>query len=399
MINQRTNTGGAVDGLDSWSQSGILVAGEFLAPGQSGPGVTGWILQPPKHIVSLQFSPQDIAARVRTIQFGITPAMGQVEPGTAIQPSGTPPQGGPIVDQNGNITPAAVTNGSPTVLFPPISASTVIAGAPQVLPVANDYLSFAGDPTRIYQVLSSVAPSTVTLTQPYKGTSTLRTSVSRLAQVAITPPAGPAALTPRAIDCVALISWVVQGNRVNRIVSVNNGVSISAPAEAVNIVVLDNTYNINSAGGAPTGSAPGYQYIVTVTVTTGIRASILPPTLTMNFPPLSQVTTTLPTTTIYQPFLKFPVTHGGGTATIPVPPNAGISGFYISAYDTTNQQTPPILNVIQEDTSGGNLAQTFLGPPDPGQLIPLYPDTTQLLFKNSAASDDLFVTVLWALDG
>lgn len=398
MPNSRTNPSGAVVGVSGWSQSGTLVAGEFLAPGQSGPGPTGWALRPPQHIINMQVNFDDESAAVRTVQFGITPAVTQAVTAPQPQPTGTPPNP-PIVDQNGIISPASVTNGSPVILFPPPSANPVIAGNPQVLPVNNDYLQFAGDPTRVYQVLSSAAPSTVTLKTPYRGTSTLRTSVSRLASVPIPPPGPPAALAPESIDTVAIISWTVQGNKVTRIVTVGNGTSISAPAEAVNIVVLDNTYNLDSAGGSPSGSGVGFQYTVNVQVTTGVRAAILPPLLNWTYPP-DAVALVGAVPSFYQPFAILPVAPPTGTTavTVPIPPNAGVIAFVVAATDSTHPATAPILVVSQLDAGGGFLSSTYLGPPDPTEFIPLVPNAAFLLVLSPGADTQDF-SLIWVIDG
>jgi hypothetical protein len=397
MPNNRTNPSGAVVGVSGWSQSGTLVAGEFLAPGQSGPGPTGWALRSPQHILNMQVNFDDESAAVRTVQFGITPAVTQAVSAPQPQPTGTPPNP-PIVDQNGIISPASVTNGSPVILFPPPSANPVIAGNPQVLPVNGDYLQLAGDPTRVYQVQSSAAPSTVTLKTPYRGTSTLRTSVSRLASAPIPPPGPPAALMPASIDTVAIISWTVQGNKVTRIVTIGNGTSISAPAEAVNIVVLDNTYNLVSAGGSPSGSGVGFQYTVNVQVTTGVRAAILPPFLNWTYPPDS-VALVGATPSDYQPFEILAAASGAGLeVTVPVPPNAGVIAFTIAAVDSTHPANAPVMVVSQLDAGGGFLSSTFLGPPDPTEFIPLVPNAASVVVESPGADTQDF-SIVWVIDG
>ena len=395
MANNRTNPSGAVKGVSGWSQSGQLVCGEFLAPGQFGPGATGWILQPPKHVLVMQVNFDDDTAAVRTIQFGITPATALSQNQQQPQPSPTPPN--PIVvDKNGNPSLASVTNGSPTVLFPPPSANPVIAGNPQVLPIAGQFLQFSNDTTRVYTVLSSVAPSTVTLTSPFRGTSQLRSGVSVLGTATINPPNAPASTTAQSVDAVAIIQWVVQGNKVTRAVTVGNGTTISAPAEAVSIMVLDNTYSLQSAGGSPSGSGPGYAYIVNIQVTTGVRATISPPLLNWTYPP-GAVATETPGGPIYQPFANLPA-PGLGSTTVPIPQGFGVNSFSIGAIDSIHPATAPILNVAQFDASGNILTRAFLGPPDPAEFIPLIPNAVSLIIY-SPGPDTQDFSIVYGVDG
>jgi hypothetical protein len=397
--NQRTNPSGSVQNVAGWSQSGDLVAGEFLAPGQTGPNSpTGWIIQPPKHVVGMQVNFPDGEARVRTIQFGITPATTISQNQQQPQPSPTPPNPY-VVDRNGNISTAAVTNGSPVVLFPPPTTNPVVPGNPQTLPVAGQLLQFSNDPTRIYTVLSSVAPSTVALTQPFKGTSQLRASVSVLGSATINPPPAPASTMPQSIDTIAIIQWTVQGNKVTRVITVGNGSSISAPAEAVNILVLDNTYNIVSAGGSPTGSGPGFQYTVNIQVTTGVRAAIFPPLLNWTYPPGAAALNAAFVPTDYQPFLILAATAGsGGEVVVPIPANAGVIGFSISAFDSTTPTTAPVLNVGQLDAGFGVLNTAYLSPTDPSEYIPLVPNAGYVVVKSPGA-DTIGFSIIWVIDG
>jgi len=70
------------------------------------------------------------------------------------------------------------------------------------------------------------------------------------------------------IECTAEIEWTVDGNTVNRRVTVANGASVSGVAEGVRVVVHDVT---------TTGLA-NVEYAVAITVAMGVRpASALPP--------------------------------------------------------------------------------------------------------------------------
>jgi hypothetical protein len=396
--NQRINPSGSVQNVSGWSQSGDLVAGEFLAPGQFGPGATGWILQPPKHIIAMQVNFPDKLAAVRTIQFGITPAVSLSSNQQQPQPSPTPAN--PYVtDKNGNITAASVTNGSPVIFFPPPSANPVVPGNPVVLPIAGQLLQFSTDPTRIYTVLSSAGPSTVTLTSNFLGSSQLRSQVQILGNATIQPPAPPPATMPNSIDTTAIIQWTVQGNKVTRIVTVGNGTSISAPAEMVSVLVLDNTYNLVSAGGSPSGSGPGFQYTVNIQVTTGVRAAILPPFLNWNYPPGAVALTAAFTPAAYQPFYALAATGGAaGEIIVPIPTNAGVIGYIISAFDSTTPTTPPIINAKQFDAGFFQLDRAYLGPPDPSEIIPIIPNAAFIGIESPGA-DTIGFSIVWVIDG
>lgn len=83
-------------------------------------------------------------------------------------------------------------------------------------------------------------------------------------QFEVSPPANAVPV----FSAQALISWMVEGNKVTRRVDVGQGVSISGRGQGVNITLQDVTQDPSVAG-----FAFGSQYFVTVLAAPGVRAS------------------------------------------------------------------------------------------------------------------------------
>lgn len=360
---------GAVKNRKGWSQGGTLVAGQNL-------------------IVPMQVDFANDQDAVHTVLFGISPATQVAQPQQQPQPTPTPPN--PIVtDANGNTSPAFVTNGSVTVLFPPPSANPVVPGSPFPLPAAGQLIQFDSDPTRIYTVAGNTPPSTVTLAGTgYKGTTQRNATASILgsATIPLTPP--PAATTPQAIETIAIVQWTVAGIKTQRIVSIANGTSISGPGEAVQVQVIDNS----SAPGSE-----GYAYNVSIAVTPGVRAAITPPVLYWNYPPgaeLSLVGGGSPPTP--QPF-NAAVIAPNTAVSFPLPTNAGITTINLSIRDTTTPAALPVMVIIQQDPAGTILREDYTN--GLGVYYPIVPGTTTIELQNPSTTDSMIVSVVFGIDG
>jgi hypothetical protein len=358
---------GAVIGASGWSQSGRLTAGK------------------PSQIVPMQVNFDSDQDAVHTLLFGITPAT--TPSGNQQQPQPTPTPPNPlVVDANGNPSLASVTNGSPNVLFPPPSANPVIGGNPAPALVAGQLLQFSNDPTRIYSVSSFTPPSTLVLTLPFRGTSQLRAGVSLLgnATIPLAPPAVP--VTPLPVDCVAIIQFTIAGVKIQRIISIANGASISGPGEAIQVLLIDNTLAPGSFG---------YAYDVTVTVSPGVRAAITRPMLYWNYPPTAIITPSAGPT-VAQPFNLVNIPPATFIS-LPIPVNAGINTLNLSSYDFTAPATPPVINVGQRD-SGGTFVRLDYSPTGT-VFLPVAPDATVIQIINPSATDTISVSVTWGIDG
>jgi hypothetical protein len=372
---------GAVKDKRGWSQSGTLIAGEFAS------SFIPLVLVPPAHVVNMQVNFAEDDADMHTIQFGVTPALALAQNQQAPQPTPTPPNP-MVVDANGNPSPASVTNGSPTVLFPPPSGNSVVPGNPVPVPVAGQFVQFSNDPTRIYQVLTFVAPSTMTLTTPFKGTSQLRAGVSIMATSPINATPAPPSGVIQAIDSYAVIQFTVAGNKIQRVISVGNGTSISGPGEALQVQVFDNSYR---------PSSKGFAYDVSIQVTSGLRAAVNQPAiLSWTYPQNAEVASSAGPD-IPQPFWEI-VVPPAGFLLVQIPQNAGIVSYNLSSFDASHPGAAPVLVVTQEDAAGDDLSNAYFGPPNPGAFIPLAPGATALLIQNPTA-DNNTATIIWGVDG
>lgn len=180
----------------------------------------------------------------------------------------------------------------------------------------------------------------------------------------------PNPLIPVPIESEATIQWKVAGNIQQRIISLNDGVSISGNADGVIVTMRDTSQD---------ASLVGVRYQVTATVNKGVRPY-------GNNPPV-----------LYRPNGVFSVL-GGAILTRPVPQNAGITSVQVLIGSNSGGVFPPIpdnnVQVIQQ--AGVNLMKIY----DPRYFdwVTLAPGATDVVISNHGAGD-IFVAVAWGVDG
>lgn len=190
-------------------------------------------------------------------------------------------------------------------------------------------------------------------------------------QFGVVPPAAPA--NDGVFAAVATISWMVEGNRLQRKVSVGNGVSISAPGEAFNVTIQDTT---PTSGGL---QVLGSDYVVTV-----------------NFAPGSR------------PSQNQPATLFGGTFTIAalgnlvldVPANAGVISVEVIALDLggTNLGAKIVVEQKVSNVSAVILKAYVIQDAYEG-FVSLPGQATKLSLSNINGADAALVSVTWGIDG
>jgi hypothetical protein len=175
----------------------------------------------------------------------------------------------------------------------------------------------------------------------------------------------------------AEITWSVEGNSVRRIVTVNNGLSISGTGQGVKVVIRD----------ASMPTAPATLYDVSVQVVLGTRpAAQQPPTYT----PLITGTdgTTRPGAMMVSALTSI---------VVPVPQDAGIISMFTTV---ATVPTPTILTEgdvqIRQNRTGGFPLKAY--DPKIATWVPIAPLSTELTFVNNTASS-VFFSVTFGIDG
>lgn len=183
------------------------------------------------------------------------------------------------------------------------------------------------------------------------------------------------------IRASALITWSVEGNSVTRRISIQNGATIQGVAQAVRVVLFDDTAPLPPSVVIPNGSA----YTVSVQVTPGVRGS-------NQFPPF------LLTTEGQRRQLL-------GTAAIPVPQDAGaISLLLLAVMNPFGGPFAAVPNngiLIEQLLSGVDvIAFSFFE--SSSNLIPLLPGVDTIRLKPNLAlvpANDIEVTTIFGIDG
>lgn len=172
--------------------------------------------------------------------------------------------------------------------------------------------------------------------------------------------------TSSVFDATAFISWSVEGNTVTRLISIGNGVSISAPAQAYNITITDKTPNL---GGTQVLGKP---YSITVNITPGSRPnSITPP--------------------IFKPVARAIVLAPAGSTAQFIP--AGAVAVMITAYDAVAFTNGNV--TIDQITAGNALFMEYSAL---NQFMPLAGNAQQIRVTNQGANN-VNVAFIFAIDG
>lgn len=186
-------------------------------------------------------------------------------------------------------------------------------------------------------------------------------------QFSVNAPAGTSNNTDGIYRAIATVQWTVEGNTIVRQIDVGNGTSISAPSQAVRVSVVDATQ-------AAKVDLSGVQYGITISVTRGVRAfGTLPPTL----------------------FGESISIAGNNHAIIPIPTGAGVTSVEITALDSTNPGTNPVIRVLHQNT--GTFKAYTQNQFDSG-FVAVAPSAIQIEIDNLTA-DLIVVAVTWGIDG
>jgi hypothetical protein len=195
-------------------------------------------------------------------------------------------------------------------------------------------------------------------------------------------PLSPAVQT---IRCVAVLNWVLEGNQVQRVFDIGNGISISGAGSGIILGVQDQTATLPTVTGTN-----GAQYQIAVTLVKGTRAQF-------------QIPLIQPGGIVTAPsglLIIGPVTIPAGlSVNWPVPQNAGVIGVKVSARNGTTATTRPIFVVASQfNVVGGTVYYQWLPDADPS-FIPLVPGCNNVNVANNAIADSVNVSLDWAIDG
>jgi len=170
--------------------------------------------------------------------------------------------------------------------------------------------------------------------------------------------------------CEAIISWVLEGNRIIRRVSVGNGVSVSGTAQGVQVQLIDVTPDNGQVMNAP--------YTVTVSATSGVRSAIELPIL-------------------FRDGVSVPA-HS--TVIMPVPQDCGIMAVKLLLGVIPASVIPPTPGAIRV-TQQSSVAAFSVYTVESGneEYVNVAPGVTQLLVRNFDPVNDVFVTPIWGIDG
>lgn len=188
-------------------------------------------------------------------------------------------------------------------------------------------------------------------------------------------PNGLGVLVQPDYEVEAVIDWKVEGGNVRRRINVGNGTEISAPSQAVNVAMYDNTPS--------TGFGPNQKYQVSAQVAPGNRAGV-------SRCQLKGVTGSL--------------TAAGGASPnilIPVPTDAGVTSVEITGINALVIPPPtPLILVYQLPPSGtGSPLKSYLNPSASVEFVSLHPSCTFIELFNQDAVNGVGYSVTWGIDG
>lgn len=172
--------------------------------------------------------------------------------------------------------------------------------------------------------------------------------------------------------CQALITWTVNGNAVQRQVSLADGVGISGTGENVQVTIRDASFRIAPA------PLPQVEYIVSVQVAKGVRANTERPVFDNQ-----ELATSV---------------AAGGTGVFPVPQESGITSFYVfySGSTTTTAADVITVNQLRNNVGAANSRLNDII----GMWVPLVPGVDRIEINNiGAGAEDTSFRVLWGVEG
>lgn len=197
-------------------------------------------------------------------------------------------------------------------------------------------------------------------------------------QFNVEPPVDSASVSPNASGlfvAAAILRWSVEGQTVERAVSVANGVSISGTGQAMKVTVTD----LTDPATIPAGGTAGLPYNVSIQVAPGTRPDVgRPPIVYEN---LFVVTVGTPQNVKIQPFI------GAISVLCPFDVNSGtITSITIA------ELTPAGTTLLKVQINLGDAASL--------EWIPIVAGATILqITAQGSAGGKADVTVLWGIDG
>ena len=193
-------------------------------------------------------------------------------------------------------------------------------------------------------------------------------------------PTGPHINIPVPFDVYAILQFKVEGNVIQRIVSVNNGTTISAPGEALAIRVVDNTVYPGSLGA---------KYTVTIQVTPGTRPNTeQPATLYWSYPIDTNNTG----------FSESQIIAPGDELIVPVPTKTGVISFNLQAVGNSATGANIASDVtVNQLASSIQIAQ--VSNPEPTEFVSLVASASNLQIENNDQTNPVTVAINWGIDG
>jgi hypothetical protein len=196
----------------------------------------------------------------------------------------------------------------------------------------------------------------------------------------------------------AEITWSVQGNSVNRLVSIGNGLSISGQAEGVSVRIYDSlTENLGFDHWL------GLPYLVSMQVVPGTRPNVgQPPT----YSPVSYIEENYNDASIETHDIGYTLAQvlKNRPIKILIPENAGAISFLAHfiwnapiAGDEPDEFIPNHHILINQMTGAGYVLATY-GHKDAIGFIPLIPGCTQIQIVNRSLMD-VRTSFLFGIDG
>lgn len=174
------------------------------------------------------------------------------------------------------------------------------------------------------------------------------------------------------------VSFKVAGNVISRRASVRNGVSISGPAEAIEVEVFDTSFTT----GSPPPFPPGTPYSVMVQYAIEPHGGPNQPQLDVFDPNTG---------------LAWVIAASGGTVNIPIPLDAGVNTITVQSSESLNIQQTVGSNVLA--ASGPAVATA---PPSGAAAanveIPIVNGATNLILTNNQAANAIAM-VSFGIDG
>jgi hypothetical protein len=202
-------------------------------------------------------------------------------------------------------------------------------------------------------------------------------------QFGIVPPADGSA-----VEATATVEWSVAGNVIQRQLTVGNGVEISAPAEAVKVIIVDATPSTFAGGGQT--------YFVSINVVRGLRANYSrPPILRGVLPPGTNVSE--------GGYLQVLGTSGGAndaTGVIVIPPQAGAISVEVLAWNQNTTDGQPYL-LVQEfsDSIGSTIVAEYAVHTSQGGFTTLNPSARSIQITNKDTVNICDVAFNLGIDG